>query len=47
MKVSGAKAHAPMASFRENSARFRKTATPEAKELHELLGSQDNLNQTS
>ncbi|KAK3530981.1 hypothetical protein QTP70_007801 [Hemibagrus guttatus] len=47
VKVSGAKPHAPMASFRENSARFRKTATPEAKELHELLGSQDDLNKTS
>ncbi|KAK2831158.1 hypothetical protein Q7C36_016244 [Tachysurus vachellii] len=44
VKVSGAKAHSPMASFRENSARFRKTATPEATELHKLLGSETNRN---
>ncbi|GAA6087157.1 chloride channel protein 2-like isoform X1 [Tachysurus ichikawai] len=44
VKVSGAKAQAPMASFRENSDRFRKTATTEGTELHKLLGSQTNLN---
>ncbi|TSK67163.1 Chloride channel protein 1 [Bagarius yarrelli] len=47
VKVTGAKPHAPMGSFRVSSTRMRKTATPEAKELPELLGSQNNFNHSS
>ncbi|XP_026799136.2 chloride channel protein 2 isoform X2 [Pangasianodon hypophthalmus] len=47
VKTAGAKTHPPMSSFRESNTRFRKTQTPEATELHKLLGSQNNLNQTS
>ncbi|KAF4085725.1 hypothetical protein AMELA_G00098270 [Ameiurus melas] len=47
VKKRGAKTHPPMSTFRESSTRFRKTATPEATELHKLLGSQNSLNQMS
>ncbi|MCJ8739853.1 hypothetical protein PDJAM_G00052090 [Pangasius djambal] len=47
VKTAGAKTHPPMSSFRKSSTRFRKTQTPEATELHNLLGSQTNLNQQS
>ncbi|XP_053502476.1 chloride channel protein 2-like [Ictalurus furcatus] len=47
VKKCGAKTHPPMSSFRESRTRFRKTATPEATELHKLLGSQNSLNQMS
>ncbi|XP_036418667.1 chloride channel protein 2-like isoform X2 [Colossoma macropomum] len=45
VKIRGPITHPPMSTFRESKTRCRNTNTPEATELHSLLGSESSLDQ--